>query len=547
MRHFLLAAILCLATFAHADDNSAWMSRIDDNIFVSQVSIPGSHDAATGHGFSGALAALGDSYARTQDKTLTEQWNGGIRAFDLRPCVDGSNLRINHGIIPTKLTLDKAFEDLCSLLDQHPTELAIVIVRHETEGDDNSSQWAGMMKALVESEPVKSHAVNFSPTLKMSNVRGKLLIISRDEYASTPTGGYITGWGFKADFDSQKNGRIKRGSSQVTCYIQDFYDVSTSEAPATKTRSILNLLRFTAEQNNSSRIWAINHTSGYSKTTSLFGNTLSTSDGYRDNAATQNTAVINYLAEHTGPTGIIMMDYAATDRSASYDVHGLSLAQAVIENNFRESDYARAIAVIANGKNYRIFTEHEDHKYWITADGYLTSELSEAGVFTFRKTKGDEYGYGFKLMKGCFTNPDLSNGNVVLTPGHIRPNTQTTPRDTWEAQVFLLNEEGRYAIRATNAAGGDSSWDLAAKTFWTVVDDPSSPLGITPAYSFDRSYIWQIEEPYPDVDAIISPRQPSSITHPSSPAPLYSLTGHKLLTRPSKGIYILNGHKILIK
>lgn len=542
-----LSLFLAIAS-AVAQDLSSWMSRLDDATYVSLVSIPGTHDAATGHGFSGFLGLFGgDSYARTQDKTLTEQWNGGIRAFDLRPCVDGSSLRINHGVIATSLTLDKALQTLCDLLDQHPMEMAIAIIRHETEGDDNSSKWAGMMKALVESEPVKSHAVNFTPTLKMSNVRGKLLIISRDEYDTTPTGAYITGWGFSADFDSQKNGRIKRGSSMATCYIQDFYDVSAAGASATKTAAVLNLLRFTTEQNTSSRLWAINHTSGYSKTGSLGGSTVSTSDGYRDNAATQNAAVINFLAEHSGPTGIIMMDYAATDRSKSYDVLGLSLAKAIIENNFRESDYAKGIAAITSGTTYRIFTEHNGTKCFLTADGHLTAELAEAGQFTFRKVKGEEYGYGFKLMTGCFTNPDLSAGEVVLTPGFIRPNTQTTPRDTWEAQVFLRNDEGRYAIRATNAFGGDSGWALAAKTFWTVVEDTDAPLGITPAYTFDRHYIWQLEIPNPDVDAITL--TPVFTPDGKSAAYRYNLSGHRFpATQPlSRGLYIINGHKVLIR
>lgn len=543
--HFSLFVAVASAV---AQDLSSWMSRLDDATFVSLVSIPGTHDSATGHGFTGFLGLFGgESYARTQDKTLTEQWNGGIRAFDLRPCVDGSALRINHGVINTNLTLDKALQTLCGLLDEHPTEMAIVIMRHETEGDDNSSQWAGMVKALVESEPVKSHAVNFTPTLKMANVRGKLLIISRDEYASTPTGAYITGWGFSADFDSQKNGRIKRGSASATCYIQDFYDVSASGASATKTAAVLNLLRFTAEQNTSSRIWAINHTSGYSKTGSLGGSAVSTSDGYRDNAATQNAAVINFLADHSGPTGLVMMDYAATDRSNGYDVRGLALAKAIIENNFRESDYAKAMAAITAGATYRIFTEHAGSKCFLTADGHLTAELSEAGQFTFRKVKGEEYGNGFKLMKGCFTNPDLSDGEVILTPGCIRPNTQTTPRDTWEAQVFLLNDEGRYAIRATNAAGGDSGWALAAKTFWTVVEDTTAPLGIVPAYTFDRHYIWQIEVPDPVVDAITL--TPVLTPAGKGAAYRYNLSGQRFPSTqpPSRGLHIINGRKVLIR
>ena len=105
-----------------------------------------------------------------------------------------------------------------------------------------------------------------------------------------------------------------------------------------KRQSILTLLQYMVKLKPTSRIWCINHTSGYSLTTSLFGNTISTSDVYRDNAATQNAAVIEFLSEHAGPIGIVMMDYAAVDRSGNYDVKGLALTQALIENNFRIPD-----------------------------------------------------------------------------------------------------------------------------------------------------------------------------------------------------------------
>ena len=316
---------------ASADD---WMGRLPDDAYVCQLSIPGTHDSGTGHGFDGFLESLGDEYARTQDKDISEQWESGIRAFDLRPCVDGTTLRINHGIIQTKLTLEEALGTLCELLDKHPTEAAIVIIRHETDGDDGSNDWNSLMKALLARDEVKAHAINFSPSLKMHQIRGKLLILSRDEYATTPTGGFIRNWTHSSKYADQKNGRIVGRSAQATCFIQDFYDLSADGAKEVKRQSILTLLERTTGLSNNTRIWCINHTSGYSLTTSFFGSTLSTSDGYRDNAATQNQAVIDFLKEHHGTTGIIMMDYAAVDRSGNYDVQGLALTKALIENNF---------------------------------------------------------------------------------------------------------------------------------------------------------------------------------------------------------------------
>ena len=470
-----------------ADD---WMARVGDDVYVNQLSIPGAHDAGTGHGFQGVLGTLGgNTYARTQDKTITEQWNSGVRAFDLRPCVNGNSLQINHGILQTSLTLSTALSTLCNLLDQHPTEMAIVLIRHETEGDSNSSNWNSLMTTLLDQEPVKSYAITFTPSMKMRDARGKLLILSRDEYASTPVGGFITGWSHNSAFSSQTSGIVRGSSSQAPCYIQDFYELTADGAKETKRKSIITLLRYTAEQNEDMSLWAINHTSGYSKTAELFGNTLATSEGNRDNAATQNAAVISWLTDHSGPTGIVMMDFVGVDRSDNYDVMGLSLTNALIENNFRQSDYVRAMGSIQNGQHYRIFTERDGLKYFLTSDGYLTREGAQSGSFGFTKVLGEEYGCGFKLMDLCFTNPDLNNGEVVLTPGHIRTNTMPTPRDTWEAQVFLKNEDGKYAIRATNAESGTSGWALAGNTYWAAIPNAD---GLEAIYSFSRSYIWQL-------------------------------------------------------
>ena len=101
-----------MGTLRMLADNAAWMAGLSDDTFISQISIPGTHDAGTGHGVNNYLIISGKIYAVTQEKTLTEQWNSGIRAFDLRPSVDGSQLRIYHGLISTDLYFDDALKTL---------------------------------------------------------------------------------------------------------------------------------------------------------------------------------------------------------------------------------------------------------------------------------------------------------------------------------------------------------------------------------------------------------------------------------------------------
>lgn len=82
---------MAFTTAMHAGD---WMKNLPDNIYISQLSIPGTHDSGTGNGV--ALAA----FSQCQDIPVSQQWAAGIRAFDLRPKVKGSYININHGIAP---------------------------------------------------------------------------------------------------------------------------------------------------------------------------------------------------------------------------------------------------------------------------------------------------------------------------------------------------------------------------------------------------------------------------------------------------------------
>ena len=150
--------------------------------------------------------------------------------------------------------------------------------------------------------------------------------------------------------------------------------------------------------------------------------------------------------------------------------------------------YEAAMAAIEEGKTYHVFTEWNGQKFYLTKGGTLVSEgAGEPDFFKFTKVAGEEYPFGFKLADAYFTNPGLNGSDAVLNSGKI--NTNTSARDTWEAQVFFL-KDGKYAVRATNALGGESSWALTAKAFWTVNEGAEGPVA---QYSFDPDFAWQLE------------------------------------------------------
>ncbi|MCR5159630.1 MAG: dockerin type I repeat-containing protein [Prevotella sp.] len=154
------------------------------------------------------------------------------------------------------------------------------------------------------------------------------------------------------------------------------------------------------------------------------------------------------------------------------------------------ANYERALNAIVDGHKYRVFTEVGGLKYYVTADGYLTTDMASAPAFQINKVAGYEYAYGFQLKNGniCFTNP-RTYSVAALTEGHLNTADRTDgPRSDWEAQVFFLNEQGKYAIRSTNARSGDTEWSWIGCAYWTVNEGPLAE------YGFDMNYVWQLED-----------------------------------------------------
>lgn len=343
MKRNFFAAVICASLMltsitAHAEN---WMSRLSDSTPVWKVSIPGTHDSATGHGFTGFLGVMaGASMAKTQDKSIQEQWNAGIRCFDLRPAVNGSSLDIYHGILQTKLSMKSALLALCTLLDENPTEFCVVLMRHESDGDDNNSSWGEKMSTLLTDEQISNHLVEFKGNLTVRNSRGKILLLSRDTYADKPRGAYINGWTHGTDINQQMNAKlVNNRGEQTTLYAQDFYD-STDGKVEEKKETVVGLLEkmVAMRKKTTPIVWCINYCSAYSKTINLLGNKISSSDGYRDNAAKVHAAVLEYMQTQPlgGPMGIMIMDFAGTDKSDGYEVRSQELTNVIIESNFAE-------------------------------------------------------------------------------------------------------------------------------------------------------------------------------------------------------------------
>lgn len=341
MKNFTLKMIslaLCSA-WGHAQAEAEnWMTNLRDDVYVQQLSIPGTHDSGTGEGF---VSSFFDGFARTQDLSLQEQWDSGIRAFDLRPTAvqtaSGERyLKIFHGIVETKIRFDEALRQICGQVTENPGEFAIVIMRHETDGEKSGvgNLWEVLMDSCLNAEEFSDKLIDFRNDLTVGDMRGKVLVLSRDSYLDNKrlVGGFLTNWSHSANITDQKKTRANgKGAyaAKIPFYVQDFYDC-TSGKLETKLATLQTMFEEAAKalsRNNKLRTWAVNHTSGYTRSASVTGN--------RENAVSTHKTALDYLSacEPGSPTGIVMMDFAGVDKSGDYDVQSLALTQALIANN----------------------------------------------------------------------------------------------------------------------------------------------------------------------------------------------------------------------
>lgn len=347
-----------------------WITPLDDNIYVSQLSIPGSHDAATGDGTSFSLG-------KTQDLDLEDQWTLGIRCFDIRPRYGsedntklyyGNNLWINHGGVSTAWSMDGVVNLLKTKLEANPGEFAIVIMRHETEGDNTSSSWPDEMakalasyKNLTNNTTQESLTIDFKPDLTIEECRGKILFMMRSwtPYTGGPTVGGYHSWSH--DAAAVQTTIWGPSGPEGTLYVQDYYNLdlgftifpdyyaTTGDAIYNKQNAICDMLDLAAKSHKEdafTNTWFYNHSSGYIYYT-IFEAGVSTTDGYRGNAANNHPLIYNYLLGNTvtingkqrrkeiGSAGIVLMDYVGVSTSGGNNVYGHLCPQVIIDNNYK--------------------------------------------------------------------------------------------------------------------------------------------------------------------------------------------------------------------
>ena len=337
----LSALVMSLTIKAQVSDYQNWMSQLDDDAFICQLSIPGAHDACSSS-FSGLFASIYKSLSQTQTKTVEQMLPLGVRLFDLRPCVSGSKLHINHGAATTSFDFDPVMGQIKQYVINHPTEFCIVVIRHEVEGDSNNSTFGDKLQASLAA--IKDYLVDFRPNLTVGEARGKILFISRDDYTPPIYGGRTVDLSDnRSNINDMLGGHcFGPGTHKCSWWLQDHYEISDND---TKKQVILDMLTRSYQlAGKYDYTWVVNQTSGYNGTTS-------SATAYQNNAKLCNPYLQQLLASgnYNGPAGLVFMDYCCDDGSGYY---GLSLTKELINHNFRYTMSKQGDPIYLNGNLY---------------------------------------------------------------------------------------------------------------------------------------------------------------------------------------------------
>ena len=163
-------------------DTAEWMSFISGDTYLSQITIPGTHDSCATY--------VPLSYVmRCQNTDISEQLENGFRYLDLRVALDekegGNRIKMVHNFanchVSSNIFSDYLyFDDVCqekySFLQKHSTETIIVNIKIE----DDKHPAADIQKLLM--DEIKSnkdywYTVDEIPTL--DEARGRVVLCTR--------------------------------------------------------------------------------------------------------------------------------------------------------------------------------------------------------------------------------------------------------------------------------------------------------------------------------------------------------------------------------
>lgn len=217
-------------TYSSYVDGPCWMKYVDDNKFLDELSIPGTHD-------SGTCSVDNDTEPQTsqvkcQQDYIPTQLLEGIRYFDIR-LGKGDDPGIDHGGFylfkkdGNFLHLSDVIGYFTTFLKENPTEALIMLV---SRGNDEATD-EGITTAfakVMDENPKLFYTSSHVPTLK--EARGKIVLLRRFRLAGNSVSGHT--WGL--DLTEWDDKAKAHSDSTTMCLVQDARGFEETDDAGTK-------------------------------------------------------------------------------------------------------------------------------------------------------------------------------------------------------------------------------------------------------------------------------------------------------------------------
>lgn len=203
-------------TYSSYVDGPCWMKYVDDNKFLDELSIPGTHDSSTCSVDNDTEPQ--SSQVKCQQDYIPTQLLEGIRYFDIR-LGKGDDPGIDHGIFyllkkdGNYLHLSDVIGYFKTFLNENPSEALIMLASRGNDEATDESITTAFAKVMADN-PNLFYTSSHVPTL--GEVRGKIVLLRRFGLAGNSVSGHT--WGLDL---TQWDDKIKAHSGQSMCLVQD--------------------------------------------------------------------------------------------------------------------------------------------------------------------------------------------------------------------------------------------------------------------------------------------------------------------------------------
>lgn len=353
-----------------------WMSSLDPDIYVSELSIPGSK-------FSVLTSANGASRVY-QNATIQQQFEDGVRAFIFQTATNSKNMGAQYDNLyvvcedksRNVMTLSDAIKQIASYLDVceqngKTNEFAFVMLTYSSgdvpwlddpQGYDNEQYWIDKLREEVNN--IAGVAANriytdeITPNTTINDVKGKIILkanynsknmISR--YGTTTAPIMFTYWESATGPDGyqEENGGMpmdwgtpvwyENSNAALRWYYQEVTSVGNGQEATTQEKKdgIQNLFRKSVDlyhNDTSHKTWFMNDLGGYySDNADINGR----GTGIQALAIDMNQMGVDELQnrEENAGLGIIFMNFADKQTESGAKYKSDWLIQTLIDNNFK--------------------------------------------------------------------------------------------------------------------------------------------------------------------------------------------------------------------